>query len=134
MAGRFPRPLNPGILGQEWDALTRARLYELLQSLFKGMSGLQGTPEDPTDIEAGVDSDIGSGQAVALSNHTHHVLTAAPSAPVSFSQPASEGSSGSLLRSDARLRLEDGTSDGDILVWNGSNWVSQNRSILPWIL
>ena len=134
MAGRFPRPLIP--FGEEWNQRTRARLYEYLQSLYKGMSGLQSTPGTPVQIQAGVAASIGTGQAVALANHVHSISTAAPTVPVAFGGAADEGSASSMLRSDAKLILAAGSVDEQTLVWDGTAWVPthlEDYDILNWI-
>jgi len=88
------------------------------------MAGLQGTPDTPSEVQAGVAADASDSQAAAPSNHVHSIETAAPSVKVSYDQPPDEGAGSALMRASARLSLEDGLVPGDILQWNGTVWVS----------
>lgn len=121
---RFPRPLNP--FSGEWNRKTADELGEFLRSIWWAVAGSQGTPSTPSQIQAGTPSSAGTAQAPAPSDHVHQIATATPSTKVGLNGEAREGNSSSVLRSDARLVLEDGTSVGDAPVWNGTEWVSQD--------
>lgn len=134
MPGRFTKPLSP--MGKEWDAPTRARIYEQFRALEAGMSGLQGTPDDPTTIIAGDVVIPEPNQTPAPSNHTHPIETAAPSVKVAFGGTASEGASTSLTRSDATHILEVGTVDEQTLMWKTNTWVPtplEDYDVLVWM-
>lgn len=123
--GRFTPPVPK--LGPNWDANMARSVEEFLRSLFYSVNGMQGlSGGNPTTIQAGSEASPGVLNPFASIDHTHATETAAPSVKVALSGDSDEGMSSSLLRSDARLVLEDGTSDGDSLVWNGSEWVSES--------
>lgn len=122
-------PAVPKLTGGEWDEKKRRDLEEFLRAVFKGNSALMGTPDDPVEIQAGVAADPGSSIHPANALHIHAIETATPSLPVAYdSTPADEGTGTALMRADAQLVLEDGLAVGDILVWNGSQWVSVSPS------
>ena len=123
MAVRLPRP-TPNLVKGEWDERKRRDLVEFLRSMFGSISGIGATPPEPETIQAGVSADVGGSLAVANASHVHPVETAAPSVNVALGGVPDEGSGSALMRSDARLVLDDGgASVGDVLEWDGSAWV-----------
>lgn len=126
---RFPSPL-PNLVRGPWDEQKRRDLYEFLRRAFSSLSALNVTAPDPVEIQAGVSADPGASLGPANALHVHPVDTAAPSVNVSYNAAPDEGSGTSLMRADARLRLADGSASGDVLVWNGSDWVSTPGSSL----
>lgn len=95
-----------------------------MMSVQEAIGGLQGTPDTPSRIEAGVAAAAMDSQAPAPSNHIHDISTAAPSVKVSYNQAPDEGSTTALMRAGARLLLADGENEGDLLRWIGGVWVS----------
>lgn len=136
MAGRFPRPI-PNLTRGEWDEKLRRDLEEFLRSAFGGLSALNGTPPDPTEIQAGVAADPGAALTPANSLHVHGVDTAAPSVPVALGGTSDEGSGSALMRADATLVLDNGGADaGDFLMWNGTAWVPvqvEDQDVFNWL-
>lgn len=69
----------------------------------------------------------------APNNSADPLATAAPSVDVG-ADPPEEGTLGTLLRSDAKFRLGIGTTKGDLLVFDGTQWqrlpVSTNAYVL----
>jgi hypothetical protein len=119
---RKPRSLNP--LRAIWDRQTADELYEYLLSQWKGMSALQTTPEDPSEIDANDEASSGDTLPPARADHTHPVNTAAPSVDVALGGATDPGTSGALLRSDVRFKLgQGGAVSGDTLISDGSSWV-----------
>jgi hypothetical protein len=121
---RFPEPVPEGLDKGPWDEQKARDLVRWMRSVLEGLGGLQGTPSTPSQIQAGVASTPGTSQSAAPSDHVHSVQTAAPSVKVTYDQTAQEGSGAALMRADARLRLADGVTPGDTLVWDGAKWVS----------
>lgn len=119
---RFPRPLNP--FKPVWDRKTADEVYEVLYTMWRAIAGAEGTPGIPPDIVVGGPGSEGTDHAHAPANHTHAISAAVPSTKVGFDGSPDEGESSSVLRSDARLVLEDGQNVGDTLVWNGEEWES----------
>lgn len=123
MAFRFTDPIPESLDSGTWSQRTGHLLKLFLMSLQESIGGLQGTPDTPSEVQAGVAADASDSQAAAPSNHIHSIETAAPSIPVAFGGSPDEGSGTALMRADATLVLDAGTLSGDILVWNGSAWV-----------
>ena len=107
-----------------WSHSMGKELTEFLKKIRFAIGGLEGDPDTPSTVEAGATADPGVSQAPAPSDHVHDVNTAAPSVKVSYDQAPDEGSTASLMRSGARLLLNDGVTPGDILRWDGSVWKS----------
>lgn len=124
MPGRFTEQIPEDIDKGTWSQRLGHRIKLWMMSAEESLGGLQGTPDVPSQIQAGESADTGVSQAPAPSDHTHDVLTAAPSVKVAYDQPPDEGSGSALMRADARLRLDDGVNIGDLLIWDGSDWVS----------
>lgn len=123
MALRFPNQIPESIDKGTWSQRLGHEIRLWMQAIEEGMAGLQGTPETPSEVQAGVAADASDSQAAAPSNHIHSIETAAPSVPVAFGGSPDEGSRTAMMRADATLVLEAGSLSGDILVWNGSTWV-----------
>lgn len=70
-----------------------------MHRLVEGMVNLQRNPGAPTQIQAGVAADVGTGPAPALDDHRHDIETAAPS-PITLGAAAAEGTSSALARAD----------------------------------
>jgi len=124
MAFRFPNQIPESIDKGTWTQRLGHEIRLWMQAIEDGMAGLQGTPDTPSEVQAGVAADASDSQAAAPSNHVHSIETAAPSVKVSYDQPPDEGAGSALMRASARLSLEDGLVPGDILQWNGTVWVS----------
>lgn len=124
MSLRFPDKVPDGLDAPVWTQQMGSALKKFLQSLVEGVGGLQMTPGDPTQVQAGEAADPGTSQAAASANHAHDVNTAAPSVPVALGGSADEGTGAALMRADARLVLSGaGASVGDVPEWDGSAWV-----------
>jgi len=137
---RFTDPIPESI---DKGSFTQRLGHEIrlwMMSVQESLGGLQGTPDTPSRIEAGVAADPGDSQAAAPSDHIHSIETAAPSVPVALGGSPDEGSGTALMRADATLVLAPGTTPDDILVWSGSAWVSTpladviaDNDVLNWL-
>lgn len=121
---RFTEPIPEDLDKGTWSARLGHLVKMWMMSAEESLGGLQGSPDTPSEVQAGVASDAMDSQAAAPSNHVHSVETAAPSVNVSLSGPASEGTGSALMRADATLVLDDGgASVGEVPIWDGSAWV-----------
>lgn len=124
MSGRYPAKVPDSLDKPEWDRGVGHDLKEYLNSLQEGVGGLQGTPDAPSEVQAGAAADAGTSQAAAPSDHIHSIETAAPSVAVALGGTSDEGSTTAVMRAGARLVLSQGGAvAGEILQSNGTNWV-----------
>lgn len=110
--------------GGDFTSSLKSEMQDWMDGVDDAMSGLQATPDTPSMVQAGVPANANDSQTPAPSNHVHSADTAIPGTKVSYDQAPLEGVGTSLMRADARLRLADGVTPGDILRWDGTNWLS----------
>ncbi len=137
---RFTEPIPQELDKGGWNQRLGHLVKRWMQSVEDSLGGLQGSPDTPSEVQAGVAADASDSQAAAPSNHVHSIETAAPSVPVALGGSPDEGSGTALMRADATLVLAPGTTPDDILVWSGSAWVSTpladviaDNDVLNWL-
>lgn len=102
MPGRWPGWV-PKLSGRAWGANLAAEVERWMRRMSRGMSNLQRTPDTPTQIQAGVAANRGTGPAIALDDHVHNIKTGQP---LGLANLNSEGSGTALLRADAGIKRD----------------------------
>lgn len=115
---RIPEDLDRGTFTQRLGHALKL----WMMSAEIAINAVQGTPEPPTQIQAGESADAGDSNVPAPSNHVHDVLTAAPSVPVGAS--FTPGSSNALLRADVGFRLGLVSAEGEMIGHDGTDPVA----------